>query len=53
MEAPLTVQKVHAMDEEARMLQQRLEDDASREAITAATSRRAQSRARTATLEAI
>ena len=50
--APLTVQNVHVMDEEARMLEQRLEDDASREAITAATSSRAPSRTRTATLEA-
>ena len=52
MKAPLTVKKVHALGEKARMLQERLEDDASREAITAATSSRAQSRARTATLEA-
>ena len=39
MKAPLTVKKVRAMVEEARQLQQRLEDEASREAISAATSR--------------
>ena len=51
MKAPLTVQNVHASDEEARMLQQRLEGEASREAINAATSSRAQSRPTMTTLE--
>ena len=49
MKAPLTVKKVYAMEEEARWLQQRLEDEASNEAISAATSNRAQ---RMAKLEA-
>ena len=50
MKAPLTVQKVHSMDAEARLLQQRLEDDVSHEAIVAATSRRDKSRAKMTSL---
>ena len=53
MKATLTVQKVHATDEEAKQLQQRLEEDGtSGEAIITATSRRDQNRARATSLEA-
>ena len=49
---PLAVQNIHAMDDEEQLLQQRLEDDASHEAIIAATPRRAQIRSRTVPAEA-
>ena len=52
MKAPLTVQTIHAMDAEARLLQQRLKDDAFRETIVAATSRRDKSRAKMTSLKA-
>ena len=49
--APLTVRKVHALDAEAIVLQHRLEDEASRDAIRADTDRRNQSVSRHASLE--
>ncbi|CAN0548313.1 unnamed protein product, partial [Laminaria digitata] len=44
--APLTVQKVHALDAEALTLQRRLEDEASREAIQVATDLQTSARSR-------
>ena len=50
--APNTVRKVHALDAEALLLQRRLEDEATHEAIRAASVRQAKGKNRLSIIEA-